>query len=193
MLPEHRAAILQTLTALSAGAARSLAATHRGAIPAVRRDGALVTAHPGPADLLSSNLGLTLQDIAAVADGTDRAPPPGRLAADIQAVCEACHAPASGGDYRIPADWWRSGVGRICRLAQSGAGGDADLMTIAAAAAALGVTTQAVSNALRAGKLRAMPSAGSDQPARGTRTRLVYRDEVEKWKEAREGIRHDPH
>lgn len=58
-------------------------------------------------------------------------------------------------------------------------------MTLAEAAQCAGVTLAAITNAIARGQLTATPAPVDAQPARGRRTRLVYRQEVEQWRKER--------
>lgn len=141
----------------------------------------------GDDELLNSDLGLTLQDLAAVAEGEDRSADPGEVHDQVQSVCEALFARPGTAAYDIPPDWWATGVGRLCRLALAVVTGGEDLMTIAEAAAELGVTTQAVSGAISRGDLRAVTDPEGGQRNQYGARRLVFRDEVERLRQERGG------
>lgn len=144
-----------------------------------------LTANTEPAQ--NSALALTLRDLAAVADGDVRGGPEADETAvrDLtQSVAEALFARPGTAVYDVPADWWASGVGRLCRLALAVATGDDDLMRITEAATQLGVTEGAVRQAITAGRLAAVANPAAANPRHGGR--LVFRAEVEAWQRARE-------
>jgi len=145
-----------------------------------------LTADSEPAQ--NSALALTLRDLAAVADGDVRGGPEGDdLAVQdmTQSVAEALFARPGTAGYDVPPEWWATGVGRLCRLALAVATGDDDLMPIAEAAAQLGVSVQAVTNAIASGRVQAVSNPDSRSERQGRR--LVFRAEVERWQREREG------
>jgi predicted RNase H-like HicB family nuclease len=58
-------------------------------------------------------------------------------------------------------------------------------VTLAEAAQLAGVSLGAITNAIARGQLTATPAPAEAMPARGRRTRLVYRQEVEQWRNER--------
>lgn len=58
-------------------------------------------------------------------------------------------------------------------------------MTLADAATLAGVTLGAITNAITRGHLTAAAAPVATPPARGRRTRMVYRQEVERWRHER--------
>lgn len=136
----------------------------------------------------NSALALTLRDLAAVADGEVRGGPEGDEVAVqdmIQTVAESLFSRPGTAAYDVPADWWASGVGRLCRLALAVAEGDDSLIPIAEAAQRLGVTINTVVRAIEAGRLRAVAEPDAPNPQHGRR--LVFAAEVERWQREREG------
>lgn len=180
---EWQPAILDALREVAGFAAQSLERAARGSSAGV--------SPPTDETLLNSDLGLTLADLAAVADGEDRGTDAEDVQGMVQSVAEALFARPGTAVYDVPPDWWLSGVGRLCRIAQSVVSGDDDLMSIAEAAALLGVTTQTVSIAIRTGRLQAVaqPSRRPRPPKRPRGRRLVLRSEVERWQAQRDGER----
>jgi predicted RNase H-like HicB family nuclease len=60
-----------------------------------------------------------------------------------------------------------------------------ETMTLDDAAKLAGVSPSAITNAIRQGRLTTMIAPPEARPARGRRTRLVYRAEIERWRERR--------
>lgn len=135
----------------------------------------------------NSDLALTLRDLAVVADGDVRGGPEGDEVAVqdmIQAVAESLFSRPGTAAYDVPADWWASGVGRLCRLALAVAEGDDSLIPIAEAAQRLGITINSVVRAIESGRLRAVAEPDTPNPQHGRR--LVFAAEVERWQRQRE-------
>lgn len=61
-----------------------------------------------------------------------------------------------------------------------------ETMSLDDAAKLAGVSLSAITNAIREGKLTVRLIPPGAPPARGRRTRLVYRDEIERWRRSRE-------
>lgn len=82
---------------------------------------------------------------------------------------------------RLARDAQEEGDAETARLAAEATA----TMTLAEAAQLAGVTLAAITNAIARGQLTATPAPAQTRPARGRRTRLVYRQEVEQWRKER--------
>jgi len=82
---------------------------------------------------------------------------------------------------RLAADAREEADAETARLAEQATA----TMTLADAAQFAGVTLAAITNAIARGQLTATAAPAEALPARGRRTRLVYRQEVEQWREER--------
>ncbi len=94
----------------------------------------------------------------------------------LQSIAEMIFASPLGGAYEIPAAFWESDLGQMMARAQLWLIGD-ELITIAEAARIRGVSVQAISQAIDAGRITAYhdPEAGSRQGRR-----LVSRLQIER-------------
>jgi len=96
----------------------------------------------------------------------------------IQGLCEdLCHIPGTSSEYHIPQEFWESPIGEIVSRAFTWCQGDV-LITLADASKLRGVTVQAITNAVRDGRLRGYKNP--DAPEKSGRT-LVSRAAVEAW------------
>jgi len=133
-------------------------------------------------DLLRTFMADHLADIARAATGQtetatdwDR----GVLMETIQTVMESLFShSAIAYSYQIPAAFWEHPVGQMVARAQIWLRGD-QLITITDAAKFRSITTQAISNAITAGRLTAYPDPDAAHPQK--EHRLVLRSEVEAW------------
>jgi hypothetical protein len=119
----------------------------------------------------------TLADIARAAAGELQHDEVGDgiLRESIQSIAEMLFATPLTNSYEIPVAFWDSDLGQMLARAQLWIEGD-ELITIAEAARIRGVSVQAISQSVDAGRLRAYvdPNAGHRQGRR-----LVRRQQVE--------------
>lgn len=119
----------------------------------------------------------TLAEIARCAAGqVEEEDALGIVAEGIQGLMELLFAaPVGTYSYQIPESFWETDIGQMVAVAMLKVRGD-ELITIAEAGRLRGVSTQAITNLVAAGRLRAYHDPGA--PARQGR-RLVSRAEIE--------------
>ena len=99
----------------------------------------------------------------------------GEVIEAVQTLMEISFSSPLATVYMIPPGFWSTQFGQIVLSAQLWASGD-ELLTLSQAAARAGVSVQAISNALRAGRLRRYVDPAEKNPQRAGR---VSRREVE--------------
>ncbi|MCC6314452.1 MAG: hypothetical protein IT337_10610 [Thermomicrobiales bacterium] len=126
---------------------------------------------PSLAELRQSPLGRDLRVLAAGAYGEAASP---LVQAAAERVREMLLRPIAGDDYAVPAWFWASELGRIMARAERIALGEGGLLTLAQAAAWLGVAPATLETWVADGTMLALP----DEAGRP----LLPRRAVERWR-----------